>query len=200
MEWYLSINGNQIGPMTTDQLISQAPGQDALVWKNGMADWQPLYTVPELMMRFNERRQSVQQPMQQQYGAQQPQYYGAQGNMTQPSYNTPAPEKSKTTFALLALLPALFGIYGIQYFYVGKTKAALLFLLTPWILWTLFGCLSVVLGVFTLGLSLIGLVIPAIFAAAEFILFVVQGIMVLSMDQQKFEEKFVYTDKAFPLF
>lgn len=199
MEWYLSINGNQYGPMPIDQLISQAPNAEALVWKDGMSDWQPLYTVPELMMKFNEQKQSTQQPVQPQYSATQPHGYGGRP-MSQHNSHTAEPEKSKTTFALLAFLPSLIGVFGIQYFYIGKTKAALLFLLAPLILWIIFLGLSIILGFLTFGLGLVVLIIPILCVMAEWILFVVQGIIVLNMDQQKFEEKFVNTDKAIPLF
>ena len=51
-QWYYSRGGQQAGPVTTDQLRQMvASGQltpQDLVWADGMANWQPLGTVPQL--------------------------------------------------------------------------------------------------------------------------------------------------------
>ena len=51
--WYYSVNGVQAGPVTFEQLQSQAaPGHlssDDLVWKEGMKDWVPGAAVPGLL-------------------------------------------------------------------------------------------------------------------------------------------------------
>lgn len=76
-------------------------------------------------------------------------------------------QKSKIVFALLAWF---FGGFGAQYFYVGKTKAGIIVLLTNWIcLW--------------------GAIVAAI-----------QAIMALIKSQEWFDEKFVNSDKTLPLF
>lgn len=51
--WYYSVNGLQSGPVTFEQLQSQAsPGHlssDDLVWKEGMKEWVPGATIPGLL-------------------------------------------------------------------------------------------------------------------------------------------------------
>jgi DNA-directed RNA polymerase subunit RPC12/RpoP len=48
MSWFYSLNGQQIGPVTDSQLEellgSGKISRDTLVWREGMADWQPLNT------------------------------------------------------------------------------------------------------------------------------------------------------------
>ena len=51
-EWYLSVDGNQFGPMEFSELGSrikrgEAPS-DAYVWQDGFADWKPIADVPDL--------------------------------------------------------------------------------------------------------------------------------------------------------
>ncbi len=52
MQWYYSKNGNQLGPISTEELQSKVvSGEIAkadLVWKDGLADWLPAGQVPEL--------------------------------------------------------------------------------------------------------------------------------------------------------
>lgn len=52
MQWYYSKNGNQLGPIGTEEIQSKlASGEIAssdLVWKDGLADWLPAGQVPEL--------------------------------------------------------------------------------------------------------------------------------------------------------
>ena len=49
-QWHCAINGQQQGPFTVDQLRDMAGRgglpPDALVWTDGMADWQPLRATP----------------------------------------------------------------------------------------------------------------------------------------------------------
>ncbi|MGA2442608.1 MAG: RDD family protein, partial [Tepidisphaeraceae bacterium] len=52
MDWFYAQNGRQAGPVTLEALISMLqaghvlPGD--LVWREGMPDWQPAATMPEL--------------------------------------------------------------------------------------------------------------------------------------------------------
>lgn len=52
MQWYYSKNGNQLGPISGDEikakLASGEIGATDLVWKDGMADWVPASQVGEL--------------------------------------------------------------------------------------------------------------------------------------------------------
>jgi len=48
-EWFLSINGQQVGPLNEEEAVARAksnPGGHA--WKEGFADWKPINQVPEL--------------------------------------------------------------------------------------------------------------------------------------------------------
>ncbi|MDE7236849.1 MAG: TM2 domain-containing protein, partial [Paramuribaculum sp.] len=63
------------------------------------------------------------------------------------------------------------GSLGIQYFYLGKTQA---------------GIIAIVLSLVTCG--------------ALSVLWLIQGILMIAMNEQDFERKFVYTNSTFPLF
>ncbi len=69
------------------------------------------------------------------------------------------------------VLALLVGTLGIQYFYVGKTTA---------------GLLTILLSIITCG--------------SWSIVTFIQGILMLVMDQQQFDQKYVYSDKTFPIF
>ena len=72
---------------------------------------------------------------------------------------------------IAALLAILLGTLGIQYFYLGKNTA----------------------GIITLIVSIVLCGIPSI-------IWIIQGILMLTMSQQEFERKYVYTTSTFPLF
>jgi hypothetical protein len=76
-QWYYTQKGQQAGPVDEAQLRGLLAGgqvgpQD-LVWKDGLANWQPASSVPELATAA-----SAPQP-QQQYSSQPQSYGGAQG-------------------------------------------------------------------------------------------------------------------------
>ena len=52
MSWYYSKNGTQLGPVSAEELQGKAGSGEIfatdLVWKEGMADWQPFGQVAEL--------------------------------------------------------------------------------------------------------------------------------------------------------
>lgn len=52
MQYYIMLNGRQIGPMTADQLASYPVNTDTPVSRDG-GDWQPLIAYPELMTLIN---------------------------------------------------------------------------------------------------------------------------------------------------
>lgn len=155
--WYIVYNGQRIGPMPKENLLAYHPNPDTMVWTEGMANWQPLYTVPELMELINGMpANNPYQPIQ--GGNQMP------PNVPMNSYSS----KSKTTAGILALL---LGGLGIQYFYVGKVGA---------------GFLTILLSIVTCGIW-------------EVLMFI-QGILMLTMTQQEFDQKYVFSDKTLPLF
>lgn len=168
--WYIIFNGEKIGPMSKENILAYQPTPDTKVWTDGMPDWQPLYTVPELMELLN----GPQQPM--------PPQHPVGGPSVAPGYNDPFSggstppyvpyqgyePKDKTTAGILALL---IGGFGIQYFYLGKVGA---------------GLVTILLSFVTCGLWSV--------------LMLIQGIIILTMSQEEFNRKFVYTQSFMPLF
>jgi GYF domain 2 len=58
-EWFVSVNGEQSGPLTLDEVVSEAAagyfdGRD-LVWREGMAGWEPLTEVVEILDALDAR-------------------------------------------------------------------------------------------------------------------------------------------------
>jgi uncharacterized protein (TIGR00266 family) len=48
-QWYLSVDGNQMGPMDISQAVSQARQHpNGFAWRDGFADWQPIASIGEL--------------------------------------------------------------------------------------------------------------------------------------------------------
>lgn len=78
---------------------------------------------------------------------------------------------SEKSHVVAGILAIIFGGLGIYYFYIGKTNA---------------GIFTILLALFTCG---IWSIIPFI-----------QGIMMLIMSQQQFENKYVNTPSTFPIF
>ena len=85
-----------------------------------------------------------------------------------PFDSDPSSGKSRGVTALLAIF---LGALGVQYFYLGKTKA---------------GLLTILLTVITCGLWEI--------------ITLIQGILMLCMDNRSFKQKYVTTSSSFPLF
>lgn len=147
-KWFILYNGQQVGPMTKEQLLHYGLNPNSQVWREGMPAWVAAYTLPELMSMLP--------------AGQQPNGNGYSG------YPQQQYEKSKTTAGILAIL---LGSIGVHYFYCGKIGA---------------GFITILLTGVTCGFWGI---IPFI-----------QGIMMLSMTDQQFDEKYVSNDKVFPLF
>lgn len=112
--WYIIYHGQQIGPMTKENIKAYNPTGETKVWREGMIDWQPIYTIPELMELIHGMPPTHA-------------VYPRQGSVP-PA--TPVPmagsDKDKTTAGILALL---LGSLGIQYFYLGKTGGGLICIL-----------------------------------------------------------------------
>lgn len=51
-QWYLTRDGQNIGPFTVDQLVANGLTPQAQVWRTGMVGWQQAATLPDLMGLF----------------------------------------------------------------------------------------------------------------------------------------------------
>lgn len=54
MKFFVILNNQQEGPYTIAQLAEMGISSETLVWKEGMKDWQPAWTVSELRYILNE--------------------------------------------------------------------------------------------------------------------------------------------------
>ncbi|MDE7381653.1 MAG: DUF4339 domain-containing protein [Muribaculaceae bacterium] len=135
MRYYLTLNGQTVGPMTGEQLVSYPVNMQTPVSKDG-SPWQPLYVYPELveLLRRSE-------------------------------------DRSDSKRIVCGIMAILFGTLGIQYFLVGKIGG---------------GLLTILISIITCGLWEI--------------VTLIQGILMLTMTDAVFNEKYVYTDKTLPIF
>lgn len=152
-KWYIMYNGQQIGPMSANELMAYNPTPQTQVWHEGMASWQPLYAFPELMTMLNQQRNVPPTPG------------------VPPVYGKSATGKEKDIAGILAIVSPFLSGLGLHYFYCGKILAGFLSLLLTWA---------------TCG--------------AWAIVILIQAIKILVGSQEEFEQKYVFTDKSFPLF
>ena len=61
-EWYAAINGVPVGPIRIGELRRKAAlgavTDDSLVWQEGMEEWRPVKTIPELAALVREAASS----------------------------------------------------------------------------------------------------------------------------------------------
>lgn len=115
-QYYLAVNGKQVGPLEVNQLISSGMTRDSLVWTDGMPNWAQAGTVPELAHLFAAPPAApvppaspvgapAYGPQAPAYGAQAPAYgpqapsYGAFQN---PVASGPTVDKQKVDFFLMS--------------------------------------------------------------------------------------------------
>lgn len=194
--WYLFINNSQVGPLSLEEVRKSLITPETMVWHEGMPGWLPASQVPELASLFTPgasggygaatpppphgtengyTQSNVNGSYQQGYSTQNQQqgYYSPGGNQAPygaPGNNYYVSNSGKDKTAA-GILAILLGGLGVQYFYLGKIAG---------------GFITILLSLVTCGLW------P--------ILTLVQGILMLTMSEQEFDEKYVYTDSVFPLF
>lgn len=145
MEYYAIINGQQIGPMSKERLLSAGLTPECNVWCAGMSGWQPASTVSDLSDLFVQdsafgayaRPEELVNP----YNSQQPrqpvdpyqqgmhsQYYGnqTQNPYNQPKYgNTPVNHTNWMPWAIIGtVVGALFSCIGMIFGIIGIVKAS----------------------------------------------------------------------------
>lgn len=144
--WYLLYNGQQIGPMTVQEMLAYRPTPEMQVWQEGMSQWAAIYTLPELMAQINGA--VPVQPMQP--GAQTGTPGGPAGSGMPPVQPTYVDRKDHTTCGLFALL---LGGLGIQYFYIGKTSAGIFTILLTLFTCGIWGIINLIQGIMMLTMS-----------------------------------------------
>lgn len=138
-QWYILYNGQQVGPMTKEQLLSYGLNPNSQVWTTGMPQWAAAYTIPELMSMINPA------------GGQRttnPTPGGARGYV--PPYGGSVSDKDKTVAGILAIL---IGGLGIQYFYCGKVAGGLITILLSAVTCGLWSVLMLVQGILMLTMT-----------------------------------------------
>ena len=75
---------------------------------------------------------------------------------------------------LAGLLAIFLGSLGVHYFYCGKNTAGIIFLLVTLLSWGYLGIITVILSIIT-------------------------GVLMLSMSEQEFEEKYIYSLSTLPI-
>lgn len=144
MNYFITYNGQTIGPMSKNQIFAYPVTPNTPVCTEENQAWQPLYTHPDLMEMLSQ----------------------ANNERNAAEVNTTGKDK-----VLCGIFAILFGGFGVQYFYLGKISG---------------GLISIVLSLVTCGIW--GLVA------------LIQGIVMLTMTQAQFEQKYVLNPSPFPVF
>lgn len=134
--WYIIYNGQQVGPMSKENLRAYNPTGETKVWREGMTDWQPIYTVPELMELIQ--------------GMPPTHAVHSHPGTVPPSTPMMGSEKDKTTAGILALL---LGGLGIQYFYLGKVGGGFICILLTLVTCGFWNILTFIQGIMMLTMS-----------------------------------------------
>ena len=194
-KYFIYKNGQQEGPYEPQAVIGMKLSPDTFVWCEGMTDWKPISQVPELQQPQPAAPPQFQQPappqtppqagpqgapqfqqayQQPQGGYQQQQQYQQQYQQQQYQQAYQQPQQN---------YPAP----GEK----SKTTAGVLALLIGG-----FGIHYFYLGKTTGGIVFLLLCCTGIPSLLAF----VQGIMMLTMTDEQFNQKYVYTESSFPLF
>lgn len=144
MNYFITYNGQTIGPMTKQQIFSYPVTPNTPVCTEDNQIWQPLYTHPDLMEMLSTTN--------------------AERNAAE--INTTGKDK-----VMCGILAIILGGLGVHYFYIGKNTA---------------GIITILLSLVTCGMW--GIVI------------LIQGILMLTMTQAQFEQKYVLNQSTFPIF
>lgn len=118
MEFFIiDHNGQQAGPFSFDQLVQKGISPETLVWKQGMADWNPAWKVEELkaVLEAVEANQSNQKAQQQDYQKVQQEAYqqGFQQGAAMNSNFQQQPKKKTSHFAMKMVIGLIIFILAI---------------------------------------------------------------------------------------
>jgi len=193
--YYFAEGGQQRGPFPAEELARQGVRPETLIWAEGMPNWVPAQSVPEVAAAFAPAAASAQ-AFQQPYPQHQPPHgyappagYPQQptGYPQQPGYATPVAYGSPYAPAGPAELSAangkkiaaglcaiLIGWLGIHKFVMGFTTAGVIYILV-----------SVVGGIVTCGAS------TSIMA----VLALIEGILYLTKSDAEFHQTYMVQQK-----
>lgn len=98
-QYYLAVNGQQLGPFEVNQLIPNGMTQNTMVWTEGMPSWAPAASVPELAQLFMAPPAAPAPPV----GAPAPSYGApAYGAYQQPAASGFGVDKQKIDFFIMS--------------------------------------------------------------------------------------------------
>lgn len=144
MEFYIIYNGRQVGPLPVDQLENYGLSDNSMVWAQGMPDWAPAHTVPELHHILQKGR-TTPPPFNSQYPP-----YPPRNDFFDSLSSTGTSGKSHLAFALFAIF---LGCLGVQYFYVNKINAGVITIILTAITCGLWTIVPFIQGVLVLVMS-----------------------------------------------
>lgn len=121
--YYITLNNQTIGPMSAEQMMAYNVTNETPVSRDG-GEWQPLYTYPELMERYQKSGKS---------------------------YAANAEVSSKKT--LCGIMAILLGGLGVQYFVMGKTAAGLITILLTIVTCGLWQIVTLIQGIMMLCMT-----------------------------------------------
>ena len=112
MTYFIYRNGRQEGPYDIQAIINMHLSGDTFVWREGMSDWQPIHTIPEL------RQPSTPPPSYQQTTMSGQRNYGYSSQYQQPYSNSQPQFPQPQSHLALAIISTLFcclptGIYAL---------------------------------------------------------------------------------------
>ena len=125
MQYYLTINGQSVGPMSAHQVMAYNVDANTPVSCDG-SPWQPLYTYPELMQLLQAR---------------------GNANGYQPS------QEGTSKRVLAGIMAILFGTLGVQYFICGKVAGGFITILLSIITCGGWGILTLIQGIMMLCMT-----------------------------------------------
>ena len=124
MDYFIAINGTQMGPYPIAELLTRGVQRDTLVWKAGMAQWQRADSLTELQGMFAGPA-AVPPPMAPNvYPSANPNAWPAQPGV--PGGSAYVRDKR----ILAGVMGILFGGLGVHKFILGYTGTGLIMLLT----------------------------------------------------------------------
>ncbi len=157
MNYFIAVNGQQLGPFALEDLAAQGITAQTLVWHEGMTGWAPASTLPELasilvaspeatqyqqpQQVYQQPQQPYQQPQQAFQQPQQPPYMG-QG------YNQQPPMPQPETIGFMDALKICFSKYAD---FSGRARRSEFWWFVLWYM---------ILSICTCGIGMLVLLIP----------------------------------------